>query len=232
MRTCVAIRHVGFEDLDGLAPVLAGRGFTHRYVEAPLGLDGLDVLSPDLVVVLGGPIGANDDRDFPFLAHEVELIRRRLDADRPILGICLGAQLMARALGARVYPNPAGKEIGWSSLALTPEGEASVLLDLAGAPVLHWHGDTFDLPHGALPLAETPATPNQAFSWGMRALALQFHLEVTRAGLERWYVGHVGELSAQGLSVPELRADGLTHGALIESRGQSAFGRWIDEVCS
>lgn len=234
MKTCVAIRHVPFEDLDGLAPVLEARGFSIRYVDAPIGgLAELDPLAADLMVVLGGPIGAYEDHDYPFLGAELPLIARRLQADRPILGICLGAQLMARALGARVYPNPAGKEIGWSALELTPEGEGSVLLDLGRTPVLHWHGDTFDLPHGALRLASTPATPNQAFSWGLRALALQFHIEVTRTGLERWYVGHACEIAhADGVTVPELRADAATHGARIEACGQAALGRWIEEVCS
>ncbi|MEW5727975.1 MAG: glutamine amidotransferase [Pseudomonadota bacterium] len=232
MPTCVAVRHVAFEDLGGLEPVLAGRGFSIRYLDAPTGaLAGLDPLADDLMVILGGPIGAYEEASYPFLADELRLVERRLAADRATLGICLGSQIMARALGARVYPNPAGKEIGWSALELTAEGGASCLDLMGGTPVLHWHGDTFDLPHGAVRLASTPITPNQAFAWGMRALGLQFHIEVTAGGLESWYVGHAAELAAAGLSVPELRADARTLAPRLVQRADAALGRWVDEVC-
>ncbi|CAA7624189.1 glutamine amidotransferase [Magnetospirillum sp. UT-4] len=234
MKSCVAIRHVAFEDLDRLGPVLAELGFTVTMVEAATDdLARLDPLAPDLLVVLGGPIGAYDEADYPFLTAEIDLIRRRLGADRATLGICLGAQLMARALGARVYPNPNGKEIGWAALSLTPEGEASVLTELAGAPVLHWHGDTFDLPHGAVRLAETPATANQAFAWGMRALALQFHVEAGARGLERWFVGHAAEIAATpGVSVAELRAATAAVAPRMEPRGMSLLRKWVEQVCA
>ncbi|MGE5546208.1 MAG: glutamine amidotransferase [Solirubrobacterales bacterium] len=233
MKSCVAIRHVAFEDLGNLQPVLAARGFDVRYLDAACDdLSALDPVAADLMVVLGGPIGVYEDEAYPFLKQELAIAERRLAADRPTLGICLGAQIMARALGARVYPNPAGKEIGWSALDLTPEGEASVLRGLAGTPVLHWHGDTFDLPHGAVPLASTPITRNQAYSWGLKALGLQFHIEVVTDVLESWYVGHAAEIAAvTGLSVPELRAEAANHGPGLEARGGEALARWIDEVC-
>jgi GMP synthase (glutamine-hydrolysing) len=234
MKTCVAIRHVAFEDLDLLEGVLASQGFTIRYVEAPTDdIAALDPLDADLVVVLGGPLGAHDEHLFPFLIPELKLVERRLEADRPILGLCLGAQVMARALGARVYRNPNGKELGWSALSLTPAGEDSVLAGLAGTPVLHWHGDTFDLPHGADLLASTPLTPNQAFSWGQRALALQFHAEVTARGLERWFVGNIEEIQGTaGITLPQLRADTQRCGPLIEARGAKALARWLEQVCA
>lgn len=232
MKTCVAVRHVAFEDLGSLGPVLASRGFAVRYIDAPAGeLAGLDAVEADLMVILGGPIGAYEEESYPFLADELRLVERRLAAERAILGICLGSQIIARALGARVYRNPEGKEIGWSSLELSPEGGASCLDLLDDTAVLHWHGDTFDLPHGAVRLASTPVTPNQAFAWGVRALGLQFHIEVTAPGLERWYVGHAAELAAAGLSVPELRADARTLAPRLEQRGAAALGRWIDDVC-
>lgn len=232
MKTCVAVRHVAFEDLDLLEGVLSARGFATRYVEAPTD-DFSDIGDPDLLVVLGGPLGAYDEGPFPFLLPEMKLVERRLRADRPTLGLCLGAQIMARVLGARVYPNPNGKEIGWSSLSLTEAGADSVLAGLGEAEVLHWHGDTFDLPHGADHLASTPMTPNQAFAWGQRALALQFHAEVTARGLERWYVGHVGEIATlPGIDVPMLRAEAARHAPLIETRGRAVLGRWLDQVCA
>lgn len=234
MKTCVAIRHVAFEDLDLLEGVLAERGFAIHYLDAATDdLSVLDTLDPDLMVVLGGPIGATDEALFPFLKAEFKAVERRLQADRPLLGLCLGAQIMARVLGARVYGNPNGKELGWSALSLTSAGEDSALAGLDGAPVLHWHGDTFDLPHGADWLASTPMTPHQAFAWGQRALGLQFHAEVTARGLERWFVGHWGEISSTaGVSLATLRAETARHAPMIEARGRVVLGQWVDQVCA
>lgn len=233
MKRCTVIRHVAFEDLDLLEPCLRQRGFDIAVVDAARdGVQDIDPLADDLLVVLGGPIGVYDQVDFPFMADEIALLARRLEADRPTLGICLGAQAMAAALGARVYPNPLGKEIGWSGLTLTHEGEASPLDVLSGNPVLHWHGDVMDLPAGAVRLASTPQTPTQAFSWGLYGLALQFHVEVSAAGLERWYVGHVAEISAvPGVDVPGLRAAAQIHAPAMRTLAPRLFGQWLDQLC-
>lgn len=233
MKTAIALRHVAFEDLGLLAGLLRTRGYDARYVEVSVDdLGAVDPLGPDLLVVLGGPIGAYQDAQYPFLKPEVALLRRRLEADRPTFGICLGAQLMARALGARVYPG-AAKEIGWAPLSLTPAGAASCLAHVAAeaTPVLHWHGDTFDLPAGAERLASTALTENQAFRWGKAALALQFHVEVTARGLEQWFVGHTLEIATTpGVSVERLRADTARHATVFEAQGAKCLGAWLDEV--
>lgn len=230
MKTCLALRHVAFEDLGSFEPLLQAAGYQVIYRDAGYDdLTTLDPLAPDLMVVLGGPIGAYDGALYPFLETEIRLIAARLAADTPLLGLCLGAQLMARALGARVAPNPAGREIGWSPLTLTPAGTASPLGELAGTPVLHWHGDMFDLPPGCLSLAATELTPHQAFRQG-RALGLQFHPEVTARGLERWLIGHAAELSVAGLSVPALRAATACHAPGLEARGARLLARFLDGV--
>lgn len=231
MKSALAIRHVAFEDLGSLEPLLARRGFAVARVDAPTtDFAGLEATAADLLVVLGGPVGVYDTADYPFLEPETALITRRLAAGRPTLGICLGCQLMARALGARVYPSGT-KEIGWAPVRLTEAGRRSCLAPLAApeAAVLHWHGDTFELPAGAAHLAETDACRNQAFSLGTHALALQFHLEATAPDLESWYVGHAAEIAATpGIAIGGLRADSRRWSADLAGRAETIFSRWLD----
>ncbi len=226
----LAIRHVAFEDLGNFESILRERGYRVVYREAGAGdLAKIDALAPALLAVLGGPIGAYEDAAYPFLADEIRLIKARLAAKLPVLGICLGAQLMARALGARVYPGPA-KEIGWAAIELTEAGRRSPLKHLAAdkARVLHWHGDTFDLPPGATRLAATDQCANQAFALGRYALALQFHAEAP-AGIERWLVGHAHEIaSAPGVGAESLRADTARYAPALQRQGPKAFAAWLD----
>ena len=142
------------------------------------------------------------------------------------LGICLGAQLIARALGADVYPG-GRKEIGWSELQLSPAGLQSPLRHLAGVPVLHWHGDTFDLPAGAELLASSALYPHQAFRVGPNILGLQFHPEALTREFERWLIGHGGELASAGLDVPTLREQARQHGPALERAGQALLRDWV-----
>lgn len=229
--TAVAIRHVAFEDLGNLAIIFRELGFTYRYVDATVdAIDTADGIDCDLLVILGGPIGAYEEHLYPFLKDELHLIERRLKAGRATLGICLGAQLMARALGARVYAGPQ-KEIGWSELSLTPEGQHSALRHLAGSPVLHWHGDTFELPAGVTRLASTQLFANQAYSWRKVALGLQFHIEAMVPALEGWFVGHACEIgSVGGLSVNQLRADSQRLAPALLPRAMTVWREWLLDV--
>jgi GMP synthase (glutamine-hydrolysing) len=233
MREAVAIRHVPFEDMGTFADVLDAEGYRIRYLEAGLDdLAALDPLEPDLLMILGGPIGVYDESAYPFITDELTLLKERLTEQRPTLGICLGCQLMARALGAKVYPG-GRKEIGWSPLSLSEEGEHSVLryLSPGQTQVLHWHGDTFDLPEGATLLASSEMYENQAFSWGARALALQFHPEVTVTGMERWFIGHANEIgSTPEISVEQLRRDTALWGPRLEQEGRAFFEEWLKSV--
>jgi GMP synthase (glutamine-hydrolysing) len=232
MKNATVIRHVPFEDLGSLSEALSQQDYAVTYVEA--GLDGvanLEPLTPDLVIVLGGPIGAYDTQDYPFLADEIRLLKRRLEADLPTLGICLGAQLMARALCARVYPST--KEIGWFPIELSEAGRHSPLIHLAAehTAVLHWHGDTFDLPAGATHLASTSICENQAFSWGKCGLALQFHPEVTAPGLERWWIGHACEIGATpDVSVAKLRQDTARYSEGLEILAAKFWQAWLEKL--
>ena len=229
-KTCLAVRHVAFEDLGLLAALLAARGYRVRWLEA--GVDPIPaaaLVEPDLVVVLGGPIGVYEADTYPFIADEIAAIAVRLTSNKPMLGICLGAQVMAAALGARVAPGPV-KEIGWAPLTLTPAGRASVLAPLAATPVLHWHGDNCDLPAGCEKLASTAACPVQAFSRGPRQLALQFHIEVEPARVERWLIGHTVELGKAGIDPRILRAQANAHGDATAAAGRAILSTWLDSI--
>jgi GMP synthase (glutamine-hydrolysing) len=189
--------------------------------------------SCDLLIVLGGPISVYDQQPYPFLTGEIACIARRLAQRKPILGICLGAQLMAAALGARVYPGSRGAEIGWSPLAPAPNANPPAWfapLLAPGLSVFHWHGDTFDLPSNSPPLAQTQLYPNQAFAIDNFALGLQFHPEVTAEGLERWYVGHACELHQAAISAANLRSAARKHAAALEEASVRFFNLWLDTV--
>ncbi len=235
-KKAIAIRHVPFEDLDALEDVFPAAGFELVYMDATsLSNDVAELNKADLVIFLGGPIGVYQSELFPFLQIEIDLARSRLMQQKPVLGICLGAQIIAAALGAAVYPGAAGKEIGWSCLQLTEVGAASALrfLDGSSQPVLHWHGDTFDLPVGAQLLASSEQYKNQVFSVGQHCLAFQCHIEVSVAGLERWYVGHVGELlGIDPGCISRLRLEGQRYGPGLEGVGRNIAQTWLEALPS
>lgn len=227
---CIAIRHLKFEDLGIFEEVLIQCGFDVVYFDAGLDrFDAHDWEAADLVVVLGGPIGVNETSVYPWLRQEFDIVASRLRLDRPTLGICLGAQIMAAALGAAVYPGSA-KEIGWSRLQISPVTKAFGLGALAPAKVLHWHGDTFDLPEGATLLASTDMTPHQAFSYGHAALALQFHAEAHGARMEPWLIGHTLELHTAAIDINDLRGAGLVDVAMNITAGQNMLMQWLRHI--
>ena len=233
MQNATAIGHIAFEDLGSLAEILEKNNYAVTYKEA--GFDNLaeiDPNRPELLIVLGGPIGVYDEKNYPFILDELRLIENRLQADLPTLGICLGAQFMARALGASVYPGKV-KEIGWLPLELTNEGMQSplALLSSKHTSMLHWHGDTFDLPEGATLLASTANYQNQAFVWGNNCLALQCHPEVTARGLEKWFIGHTVEIAATpNTSIARLRADTAKNINQLETQARQFWQAWLSQL--
>ena len=229
-KNCLVLRHVAFEDLGVFAAGLASRGFELHWRQA--GVDEMaeaDWLHADLVIVLGGPIAVYETDRYPWLDRQVGLLQRRLAAGGATLGVCLGAQLIAAALGARVYPGRV-KEIGWAPVTLSQAALAGPLRALEGVPVLHWHGDTFDLPSGATLLASTPHTPHQAYEVGGHVLGLQFHPEFDPRCIEAWLIGHTGELAQAGIDLAALRSDTARFGAAAANAGRALMSAWLDRT--
>jgi len=225
-KSALILRHLTFEDLGSFAPVLEDEGYRPVLIEA--GIDPLpDPLDADLVVVLGGPIGVNDEQAYPSMTAEREWLAPRLAARRPTLGICLGAQLMAAALGAKVAPMP-GKEIGFAPLELTEAGRKGPLAALDGVSVLHWHGEAFETPAMAENLATTSACATQAFALAPNVLGLQFHPEAGELPtFERWLIGHSVELAHAGIRPEDLRRAAEENGPSLRIAGQAMLNTWL-----
>ena len=175
------LQHVSFEGPGIIADQLRDAGFALTACRLYEGDPLPDAREVDLLVVMGGPMSVNDAETHPWLLEEKRLIRECIDSDKPVLGICLGAQLIASALGTTVFSN-GEKEIGWFPINRV---DAPGIFQFPDRVVpLHWHGETFDLPAGATRIAESAACLNQAFQLGRHVIGLQFHLEITRPGLE------------------------------------------------
>lgn len=176
------LQHVAFEGLGSMADVLNAQSHTlsatHLYQAETLP----SVETFDILIVLGGPMGVHDETDFPWLNAEKELIKSAIENKKIVLGICLGAQLIANVLGARVYKN-SHKEIGWWPITPHTDIQKTVLASVFSTnhEVFHWHGDTFELPTGAIAIASSTACENQGFIYNDHVIALQFHLETTQS---------------------------------------------------
>lgn len=234
MRKLLVFQHSAREPLGLLDPLLRQHGFRIRYVNFSREPDCKpDVRRYDGLIVLGGPMNVDQADRFPHLATEAASIQEAVSRDIPVLGICLGAQLLAAALGANVRPNPV-REIGWYRLHPTAAAQSDRLCrHFDGSQhVFQWHAYTFDLPPGAVHLASTPTCPNQAFRFGDRAYGLQFHLEADLALVERWM--HVPEYRAEAeASGPAHQLEHIlrdTHGHAPQSRavGERVFGDFIE----
>ena len=215
-------QHVSFEGLGALEPAFRRRGreiaATRFFANDPLP----DPAEVDFLVAMGGPMSVNDEAAFPWLAPEKEFIRRHVATGKPYLGICLGAQLLASALGARVFPNRE-KEIGWFPIEGLAHGNPAAFRFPSTAEVFQWHGETFDLPPGATHLARSSVCENQAFQIG-RAIGLQFHLETTPESA-RALIRHSGPELAPG---PFVQTEAECGGAPPEK--YESLHRLMDQV--
>jgi GMP synthase (glutamine-hydrolysing) len=232
MHTLV-LQHISCEPPGAFEDVLLERGATIHRVELDEGDPLPDWREFDLIVAMGGPMSVNDEDEHPWLVAEKRLIREAVEAGVGYWGACLGVQLLAASLGARVYAGPT-PEVGVLGVTLTDEGTDDPVF--AGLPrelpTLQWHGDTFDLPGGAVRLAESPAYPNQAFRYGRAAYGVQFHVEVTPEMAREWaqvpeYVRSLEQTLGPG-SAPALFAEFDLAVEGMQQIARRMFARWLD----
>ena len=232
MKKLLVLQHVAHELLGTLNPLLKRAGFRIRYVnfarhpDAEPSLDGYDGL-----IVLGGPMSVNDANRLSHLMTELKLIEEAMRRDIPVLGICLGAQLIAKALGAPVRAN-GGKEIGWADVSPTPAAKDDPLFwDFGeGEKIFQWHSDTFELPAGAVQLATSQTCLHQAFRYSTNVYGLQFHLEVDEPLIERWLTvpAHCAELDEGRIDPAVIRRETTLYLHRARHLSDQVFGRFID----
>jgi len=230
MKSALIVRHTPYEGIAGFrAPVeAAGYELTRIDISDPA-FPHIDFDEPDLLLVMGGPMGVYETDANPWIKGELTRLARRIMLDRPTIGVCLGSQMIAAAMGARVYAGPV-KEVGFAPVRVTAAGQGSPLRHIEDVPILHWHGDTFDLPEGVELLASTDAYANQAFRRGNNLLALQCHPEMGEDARISIWLEDATYVAQGGLSVPELWAQHGEHGPTAVAAGQKLIADWLDRL--
>ena len=234
MPRLLVFRHVAYEVLGTLDPLLKDAGFRIKYVnferhpDAEPSLEGYDGL-----IVLGGPMNVDEVDKYHNLKTEVNIIREAVEKELPILGICLGSQLLAKALGAKVRKNPE-KEIGWYEISPTKKGQKDPLISnfMQEEKIFQWHGDTFELPDGAKLLASSPLCKNQAFRYGENVYGFQFHLEVDTPMIERWLrvpenCKEIENLNGK-IDPEQIRVETPDYISRLNELSNSVFGNFIE----
>lgn len=231
MPQVLIVQHVACESAGTIELVLTEKRVRFEYVRPFLGeLVPRSIEHWDALVVMGGPMGVYEQEQYPHLRDEIDLIRDACTRETPVLGICLGSQLLASALGARVAPGPR-KEIGWYEVTLSDAAALDPLLRDAPRTftALHWHGDVFELPLEAVSLASSELTRVQAFRW-RNAYGILFHLETTVRLLDGMLDAFRDELAQEQLSADAIRADARKHLPQISGIGRTVFSNWVDLV--
>lgn len=231
MKTALVIRHTPYEGIAGFRDPIEAAGYTIDRIDVTdPSFPDQDFIAPDLLVIMGGPMAVYERAEHPWIAHEIERITERIAADCPILGVCLGAQMIAAAMGAEVYPGGV-MEIGFAPIALNAAGMASPLRHVADLPLLHWHGDTFDLPEGTELLASTSLYRRQAFRRGPNLLALQCHPEMgDDPRFDLWIEDLPTGQAPAGTTAEILRRDHAAHGPAAVKAGRAMIAEWLSQL--
>ncbi|MES2302196.1 MAG: glutamine amidotransferase [Pseudomonadota bacterium] len=231
MKRALIIRHVPYEGVAGYrAPIEAAGYDVDRIDVCDPAFSALDLREPDLLIMMGGPMGVYEQDRHPWITCQLRRLRQRLEANRPTLGVCFGAQMIAAALGSDVYPGPV-KEVGFHPVTIHPNAASGPLQHLAEVRVLHWHGDTFALPEGTELLASSHVYDHQAFRRGPNLLALQFHAEMGEderfnAWIEEW----PGSVIEAGGTEADLREAHDRLGPQAVAAGRRMITQWLAEL--
>jgi GMP synthase (glutamine-hydrolysing) len=230
MKMVYALQHVATEPMGGIADALTERGIDAQYVRPFAGEPVPKSMSDAAgLVVMGGPMGVYEQDAYPFLSDEIRLIESALEQEKPVLGVCLGSQLLASALGATVRKG-AQKEIGWRAVTLTEAATRDELWQAVASPftAYHWHGDVFDLPHGAESLASSAQTVYQAYRYGRNVYGFLFHMEATPQIVTDMVEAFAGELCEESIDAREILAGIGDHLPRLAEIGGTVFGRWAE----
>lgn len=233
MKTAHIIDHVTRDTSGTIGQILRREGFTcTNFASNADGVAEVDPLASDLLVVMGGNLGVYQADDYPFVYDELTLLEKRLASEKPILGICLGAQLIAKALGSEVFIGENGPETGWHDLEVTPEGQQTAArhFDKSETKVVQWHSDTFDLPKGAVRLARSQVYENQIYSYGRSVIATQCHPEVCPRKVEDWLVGDAGAVHKGELDIAKVRRDTIEYGDKLVTQTENFLLDWLSHV--
>jgi GMP synthase (glutamine-hydrolysing) len=236
MGEVLVFQHDPFDDLGFFSEVLEKQGSNYRVARLFHGeMPTEDWEKVAALIVLGGPMKVDEEKKFPFLRWEKRIIRAAIDDAVPVLGICLGAQLIASTLGTAIFHGPV-KEIGWSPISITPHGQVDSLLGYLpeSATVFQWHSDGFELPPGAIRLASSAHYSTQAFRLGKTIYGLQFHLEVTPRMIERWLDERSKDLALAPYVLPDkIRADTQSYAPTLKYYAERFLSEFVRRVsCS
>jgi GMP synthase (glutamine-hydrolysing) len=230
-KRALIIRHVPCEGVAGYREPIEAAGYeVDRIDVSDPAFSSLDLCRPDLLIMMGGPMGVYEQERYPWIKCQLQRLSKRLEADRPTLGVCFGAQMIAAAMGAEVYAGPI-KEVGFHSVNVHAAALGSPLRHIVDVPVLHWHGDTFTLPDNVELLASSHVYDHQAFSRGRNLLALQFHAEMGldprfNAWIEEWPEAVV----EAGGDAASLRASHDLLGPGAVKAGQAMIAEWLQKL--
>lgn len=228
MKRALIVRHVPFEGIAGFREPVEAAGYELERIDvADPEFSRTDFNAPDLLILMGGPMGVYERDEHPWIDCEIDRLASRVSLGLPTLGVCLGAQMIAAAMEAEVHAGPV-KEVGFAPVTLHDTAADSPLRHVADVPVLHWHGDTFPLPGGVELLASTDAYHHQAFRRGPEILALQFHAEMGQdPRFEHWLDGSDDYVAEAGLTIAELRAQHDRHGRDAVAAGRAMIAEWL-----
>jgi GMP synthase (glutamine-hydrolysing) len=233
MAKIYVLQHHPVENLGSIADALEGAALAWQYVHVndgqpvPASMKGAGGL-----IVMGGPMGVHQTDRYPWLRDEMRLIEDAIKLNLPVLGVCLGAQILAAALGAKVERNPNGKEIGWHAIRLNDSAKDDRLMRDLPATItpFHWHGEIFELPAGAVSLASSDKTPCQAFRHGDKAYGFQFHFEVTSRGVAAMAEAFAKDLVRENIPADRMIAQAAELIPPLEGLSDKVFSRWASPI--